>query len=363
MKDVNTENSESFPPLSIQTGSSVNLIRGTLDCFPKKGDISKLFLSSIYRSKSFESNGSAHDRLMVYSPKENHETILRSHFSHTMRISLSDFYPEYLWEISDKRTLLAIHTQYDDISHNPHLKQLAKIYSGLQPAEFNHLIREMWNRGTREPLEQLSGPYSREPVILSEKSGKMKLWSMASSYRDQFSKKYKHYRFEGSPQLGSNIEEGISAGISEPGRGIGCLFISPDTSATSASATQRKTIIHHQIKIPDSGIVLDAPMLFAKDLSAWILSQHLNQKIDHIYLINPFWHLSYLFRESLLQLDELIDLDASQFLFPDLLLGWSPELSLIQFLSDQSHCSLFVDFTRYPSINVLMSRKDSDFEN
>lgn len=360
MKVTSTANPGSLPPLNIHTGTSVNLVRGTIDCFPKKGDFSKLFLSSIYKSKSSESNLAANDRLMVYCPNENHEQLLRSHFGHTMRIALSDFYPEYLWEISEKPTLLAIQTQHNEVQINPQLKQLAKIYSGLQPGDLNHLIQEMWNRGTREPLEQLSGPYSREPVILSEKSGKMKLWSMATSYRDQFSKKYKHYRFEGSDGYPSEIEGGISAGIVEPGRGIGSIFISPSESGDSYSATQSKKILYHQFEVPDQGIVLDAPALFAKDLVRWIQAKIPHQKIDHIYLVNPFWHLSYLFRESLMQLEEFNYMNEAHFLFPDLLLGWSPELSLIQFLSDPNKCSLFVDFTRYPIINILLSYKEND---
>jgi len=350
-------------PCEIYPDPSWFLIRSTRESFPRKGDFARLLLSGLHRCQSTGSEPA--QKIYLYAPDFPHEQFLSSHFPGTVFMALPGPHPDLFSLISSENSegvMVSVHTNTEPVISDA-LEELAMVYGGLQPQNRTTLVQELWTRGAREPLDNLAGPYTRDTIILPEKMGKMRLWSMASGYRDRITRKYKHYRYDAVPLTEHAANKPATQAIPvESGSGLACCLFSRRDN--SLQRDLGKKIWTHTIKLAGKGVSLRAPELFFSCLTNWLQSLEGNSAKalpEKIYMVNPSWMLSFVFREQIRS--EWPEDQPPAFLYPDLMLGWSPELSLLQFLSDGSERLLLTDFSSYPDVQCFYSEKGSDFEH
>lgn len=328
------------------------LVRSCTKSFPSTGISDSLFLNGLYHCLSQSSIKNQPVQIIIESDSLKISDAIRAHLPNVRIINTHNLLTDFLWTSIKGPTLFLCDLRNCQPKNHPVHTDLANLCNEFISKETENDTIEYLKQMTKNTTESVSGPYTQEPVVLSEKSGKTKIWSMTAAIKQDIHSEIsrlstnKSLVYQTKPEKKGRLTLQKTA---TPGSGTGAYMLIPEGS----SDLQCYRIMRYQFNMKNKAICLDAPSQIARNITRWLLNTGDDSKLCHIYLISPFWNLAMLVRKSFSEIWPYPS--APHFRIPDLLTGWNPSITFLQFLAESRHPpSLLIDMSRYPDILCMI---------
>ena len=332
------------------------LVRDCGDQFSKKGSHDRLLLNCVYHCLSQVAAEERPPVLILETSGHPEPELLRQHFPHLSIMRVARFRPAELWYFKNQSILLVSHQDACQPAPLPLKTTLSGVLQGLHAADLWEGLAEVWKNAASGPPEAACGPYTKEAIILPERPGKMKLWSMSFALRKRFQEKSREFAVAAKKRRQKkSVTKVLFQDEALPGSGTGACLL----AGVPSGQTARRVLQYYNIRLADKALCLGAPERVGLELIGWLKTRAPLGSISDIIMVCPSWSFALLFKRALLT--NWPCRAVPRICFPDLLLGWGPGLSLIQFLSGRrgAGLSLYADASGYPEIACLLSRSES----
>lgn len=328
-----------------------NITRSIASSYPKKFEFSKLVLNSVQSVLANSELGIKNIILSTYRKEFPLNTRIASHLK---MIDLTSFHcnslTAYLRFIVEKCSDPFLLCSYEVATpiKNQYLESLALTLEDLNPKLLENSLDKWINRFHSKAMQDHI-PINKKEQVLQEKPGKMTLWNNKKEIDIHLDEVYRNYFSTDRYQDGSKSASSVGEG-----RGVACVIVN-DKLNTAPSFMSAMSF-----RLPKNGQYIGSIKAIANQSLRWVQSVCKAKQIFieelNLQFVFPYYSIGSLLEQEALSIPK--NIGNICFTGMDVVSGWNPSLSMVEFFVNRFVYTLFVDVSEFPEILCVFLRKE-----